>query len=180
VHGQQAGLSESGSKLPHSKASGGREGKVMMNENNGPGNQPRRGHETSDANIRNLVIFGVGLSLLVIAGLLASRAVFHYFVGRQGLGPPASPFENVRMLPPEPCLQVTAPKDLEQYKAAQEEILNSYGWVDQQAGIVRIPIDRAMDILLQKGLPVRGPAPAEREAPKTSRALSGRGPGKGA
>ena len=53
------------------------------------------------------------------------------------------------MLPPEPRLQVSAPKDLEQYEAAQEEILNNYGWVDQKAGIVRIPIDRAMDILVQ-------------------------------
>jgi hypothetical protein len=127
------------------------------------GEQPRHSHETSDANIRNLIIFGVGLSLLVIAGLLLSGAVFHYFVGHQGLGPPASPFENVRMLPSEPRLQVTAPKDLQQYKAAQDEILNNYGWVDEKAGIVKIPIDRAMDILLQRGLPVRGAAPEKQE-----------------
>lgn len=124
-----------------------------MDASSSPGEQPRRGHETSDANIRNLVIFGVGLSLMVIAGLLVSRAVFHYFVGHQGLGPPASPFENVRTLPPEPRLQVSAPQDLEQYKTAQDEILNSYGWVDEKAGVVRIPIDRAMDVLLQKGFP---------------------------
>ena len=61
-----------------------------------PDEQPRHAHETTDANIRNLIIFGVGLCLLVIAGLLLSGAVFHYFVGHQGLGPPASPFENVR------------------------------------------------------------------------------------
>jgi len=72
------------------------------------------------------------------------------------------------MLPPEPRLQVSAPKDLEQYKAAQGEILNSYGWVDQKAGIVRIPIERAMDILVQRGLPVRGAAPAKQGMPKTS------------
>jgi hypothetical protein len=131
-----------------------------------PDTQPRHAHETSDANIRNLIIFGVCLGLLVIAGLIASRAVFHYFAGHQGLGPPASPFENVRMLPPGPRLQVRAPQDLEQYKGTQEEILNSYGWVDQKEGIVRIPIDRAMDILLQKGLPVRGTE--KQGAPKKS------------
>jgi hypothetical protein len=132
-----------------------------------PGEQPRRSHETSDANIRNLIIFAIGLSLLVIAGLLVSRGVFRYFVGHQGLGPPASPFENVRMLPPEPRLQVNAPKDLKQYQAAQGEILNSYGWVDQKAGIVRIPIEQAMDILLQKGLPVRGVTSVKQGKPKT-------------
>jgi len=133
-----------------------------------PEENPRHAHETSDANIRNLIIFGVCLALMVIAGLVVSRGVFHYFAGHQGLGPPASPFENVRMLPPGPRLQVRAPQDLEQYKGTQEEILNSYGWVDQKAGIVRIPIDRAMDILLQKGLPVRGTAWEKQGAPKKS------------
>jgi hypothetical protein len=139
-----------------------------MNGSNDPDEQPRRSHETSDANIRDLIIFGVGLCCLVIAGLLVGIGVFHYFVGHQGLGPPASPFENVRMLPPEPRLQVSAPKDLKQYKAEQGEILNSYGWVDQNAGIVRIPIDRAMDILVQKGLPVRAATPEKRAVQKTS------------
>ena len=139
----------------------------MMKGTNSPGEEPPRGHETSDANTRNLIIAGVILCCLVIAGLLVSGVVFHYFVGHQGLGPPASPFENVRMLPPEPRLQVSAPKDLKQYKAAQEEILNSYGWVDQNVGIVRIPIGRAMDILAQKSLPLRGAIPAKGGARKT-------------
>jgi hypothetical protein len=151
-----------------------------MNGSNNPGDQLRRGHETSDVNIRNLIISGVLLCCLVIAGLLVSKGVFHYFVGHQGLGPPASPFENVRMLPPEPRLQVSAPKDLEQYKAAQGEILNSYGWIDQNAGVVRIPIERAMDILVQKGLPFRGAAPVKRGVLKTSELKSGPGAGKAA
>jgi hypothetical protein len=38
--------------------------------------------------------------------------------------------------------------------------LSSYGWVDREAGIVRIPIDRAMDLLAERGLPARaGPDP---------------------
>jgi hypothetical protein len=131
-----------------------------------PDEQPIHGHETSDASVRNLLIFGVGLSLVVIAGLVVSRAVFRYFVGHQGLGPPASPFENVRTLPPEPRLQVAAPMDLKQYKAAQDGILNGYGWVDRQAGVVRIPVDRAMDILLQRGFPVRTTTPEKQDAPK--------------
>jgi hypothetical protein len=84
------------------------------------------------------------------------------------------------MLPPEPRLQVSAPKDLEQYKAAQGEILNSYGWIDQNAGVVRIPIERAMDILVQKGLPFRGAAPVKRGVLKTSELKSGPGAGKAA
>lgn len=131
-----------------------------------PGEQARHAHETTDANIRNLIIFGAGLCLLIIAGLLLGGAVFRYLVAHQGLGPPASPFENVRMLPPEPRLQVAAPQDLKQYKAGQNEVLNNYGWADQKNGIVRIPIDKAMDILLQRGLPVRGAASPKQQAPK--------------
>ena len=133
-----------------------------------PDEQPQHAHETSDASIRHLLIFGVGLFLVLIAGLVFSRVVFRYFVGHQGLGPPASPFENVRTLPPEPRLQVAAPMDLKQYKAAQDEVLNSYGWVDQQAGVVRIPIERAMDLLLQRGFPVRTTVPEKQSAPKPS------------
>jgi len=103
--------------------------------------------------------------------------VFSYFVGHQGLGPPASPFEDVRTLPSGPRLQVTAPQDLKRYQGAQAEILNSYGWVDQKAGIVRIPVERAMDILLQKGLPVRGVASPNPGKPKASGERPGKGKG---
>jgi hypothetical protein len=40
-------------------------------------------------------------------------------------------------------------------RAADEAILNSYGWVDEEAGVVRIPIDRAMELTLERGLPTR-------------------------
>jgi hypothetical protein len=37
----------------------------------------------------------------------------------------------------------------------QENQLNSYGWVDQKAGVAHIPIERAMELLVQRGIPVR-------------------------
>src|SRR5207249_2311339 len=99
-----------------------------------------RGHETRDVSIRNLIAFGAALTILIIVGLLASEGVLRYFEVRQPLGPPASPFENVRTLPPAPRLQVAPVEDLARYRAAQDSALNSYGWVDQKAGVVRIPI----------------------------------------
>ena len=44
-------------------------------------------------------------------------------------------------------------QDLEQLRRKQQELLNSYGWVDRDAGVVRIPIERAMDLVGEKGLP---------------------------
>ena len=121
--------------------------------------QRKRDHERSDAPAKPLLVFAAGMAGLVVFGLVVSLVVFNYFVKHQPLGPPASPFENVRMLPPGPRLQVTAPQDLARYKAEQEMILNSYGWVDQKAGIVRIPIKDAMSLVLQRGFPVRNNGP---------------------
>jgi hypothetical protein len=52
-------------------------------------------------------------------------------------------------------LQIDAHNELRQMRAAEEAALNSYGWVDKESGRVRIPIERAMDILAEKGLPAR-------------------------
>ena len=54
-----------------------------------------------------------------------------------------------------PKLQVSPTLDLQTFRAHEDAELKSYGWVDKTSGIVRIPIARAMDLLLQKGLPVR-------------------------
>ena len=55
----------------------------------------------------------------------------------------------------EPPLRINPLADLQALRAEEEKVLSSYGWVDQDAGIVHIPIDRAMDLLLEQGLPVR-------------------------
>jgi hypothetical protein len=52
--------------------------------------------------------------------------------------------------------------DLEHLRQHEDNLLNNYGWVDPKAGVVRVPIDRAMDLVLQKGLPVRGKQPEKR------------------
>ena len=40
-------------------------------------------------------------------------------------------------------------------RAAEDQLLTSYGWVDQSKGIVRVPINRAIDMLASAGLPSR-------------------------
>jgi hypothetical protein len=127
----------------------------------------QRGYEDSDVSVGRLFAFAGGVVGLVVLGVLGSAFVFHFFVSHQPLGPPASPFENVRSLPPEPRLQTAAPLDLKTYRTGQDKILEGYGWVDPHAGIVRIPVNRAMDLLLQKGYPVRGSSPAEAGQVKT-------------
>ncbi len=58
----------------------------------------------------------------------------------------------------EPVLQIHPVADLDAYRAQETKLLNSYGWVDKSAGIARIPIDRAIDLISEQGLPAREPA----------------------
>src|SRR5262245_27667013 len=62
--------------------------------------------------------------------------------------------------PPTPRLQTQPFKDIYLLRRGENEKLDSYGWVDKDAGITRIPVDRAMDVLIERGLPARAETPA--------------------
>lgn len=124
------------------------------------------GYEKRDASISVLLQFGFWLALVIVITLFGMAWAFSYFSREAPLGPPAAPAAvvspNRRQLPPGPMLQATPHQDLVDFCKQQERNVNTYGWVDRQAGIVRIPISQAMDLILAKGLPTR---PAS-EAPK--------------
>lgn len=114
-----------------------------------------RKYEDSSVNVKQLFVLAMGVVAMVLAGVLISAEVFRVFEKLTPMGPTASPFEDVREVPQGLRLQTKAPQDLKDYRKDQEKILSGYGWVDQKSGIVRIPVDRAMELLLQKGYPVR-------------------------
>ena len=57
---------------------------------------------------------------------------------------------------PAPNLQLKPRDDLLALNARAEQELATYGWLDRTAGVVRLPIARAMDLLVQRGLPAQG------------------------
>lgn len=57
--------------------------------------------------------------------------------------------------PPTPRLQTQPFKDVYQLKTEQLGALHAYGWIDKANGVVHIPIERAMELTLQRGLPAR-------------------------
>jgi hypothetical protein len=117
-------------------------------------------YETRDANIRGLTISLVGLFLLLLVSLLAMGWMFWYLAAREESSP--APWAAAeRDLPPAPRLQADPARDLENLRKAEAAVLNSYGWVDRKAGIVRIPIERAMEVLAERGLPARTRPEAE-------------------
>ena len=60
-----------------------------------------------------------------------------------------------KSVPPEPRLQVTPSKELNAHDARVNGELDTYGWIDRPTGKVRVPIERAMDLVLERGLEVR-------------------------
>jgi hypothetical protein len=138
-----------------------------------PAISPR--YETRDANVRGVFTFLVVLSLVLISTALLSWGMFKYFSAAQGNRAPASPFAGARQLPAGPQLQVNPREDLKRYRAEQEHALESYSWENKEDGTVRVPIERAMEMLLKQGLPVAPSASAtgasgdaEKPAPKGS------------
>jgi hypothetical protein len=116
------------------------------------------GHETRDVAFRPIIAAGIGLLVLLVGSVVLMRLVFGYFATREArLSPPANPLAKsfARQVPPEPRLQPDPLKDLLDMHAEEDAVLNSYGWVDRKSGIVRIPINRAMELLAQRGLPSR-------------------------
>jgi hypothetical protein len=123
-----------------------------------PEDSLRRGYEAKDLPLRPFLYVSGGfvlsiLGILILLWLLLNFLVFRVFPDRQH---GASLVEQVSSFP-RPEIQTNPGGDYGTFLQAQNERLNTYGWVDRPRGIVRVPIEEAMKRLLQQGLPVRSP-----------------------
>ena len=57
---------------------------------------------------------------------------------------------------PQPPLLVHPGREREKVQAAERTQLETYGWVDRRAGVARVPIERAMQLVVERGLPEVG------------------------
>ena len=119
---------------------------------------PGTGHEETDINVWAVGKFAVALVLVAVAAVFLLFGLFRYLLSREG-GPPAGRSQVVANEPakafPQPQLQEDEVLDLKAIRAAEDRVLNSYAWIDPEANVVRIPIGRAMDLLVERGLPSR-------------------------
>jgi hypothetical protein len=117
------------------------------------------GHEKRDIRLRPIIWVGIALVVVVIVVHIGIWWLFDYFTERrtqlEGPPTPTAPLVWPRQLPPGPRLQIDPHQDMQTLLSAENAILGSYGWVDQEAGIARIPIVRAMELLAERGLPAR-------------------------
>jgi hypothetical protein len=120
---------------------------------------PEVHHEESDVNINAILGFGAGLIVATAVVCVLIGLLLRLFDARERHNQPprmyplAAGQEN--RLPPEPRLQTDPREDLADLRAREDAVLHSYGWVDKNAGVVRIPIENAIKLTLERGLPSR-------------------------
>jgi hypothetical protein len=121
------------------------------------------GHEGDNVGVGRIALVAVALMLVVAVALLAAGGVFAFFADRaEQADASVPPLAQTAQLPPAPRLQVAPAADLATLRATAQARLDSYGWVDQQAGVVHIPINQAMTLIAQRGLPTRSPGAQNR------------------
>lgn len=119
-----------------------------------------------ELNLPGILGFGAGVLVLAVAAALVCTVLLGAITSRLARrDPPPSPLAEagVRVLPPEPRLQRSPPADMATFRAHELAILGSYGWVDRDAGIARIPVERAIELTVAPGL-----SPALTDAPPAS------------
>lgn len=139
---------------------------------------PDTRHEESDINVRALFLFVGFFIVFAIVTHFGLWLMFNFFVRIEN-GRTSVPLTQIQRppdagVPVEPRLQpfpgrdargvVAAPMtstpvtDMEAMRAAEEKVLQHYGWIDQRQGTVHVPIEQAKQMLLQRGLPVAAQA----------------------
>ena len=129
---------------------------------------PETRYERRDLSPHGVLLFLVGLAVVSVLIYFVLWGFYGYLNAfrQQRVHKPMTPLQTVHdnLNPPtaqviqsfpQPRLQANEVGDMSKFRAQEEEILNSYGWVDQQAGVAHIPIEQAIDILAAHGLPVR-------------------------
>lgn len=147
----------------------------MSDEKLGGAHNPEAGFEQEDLSAVGVMYFMAGLAVVVVVIYFIVVGMYryldHYDRTHQ---PPANPMAADTNMDPQTMsrdqirdkAEATFPKPVLEYSEQtqyidelkkQNDVLTSYDFVDQKNGVVRIPIDRAMDILVQRGLPVLPP-----------------------
>lgn len=119
------------------------------------------GHERRDVSFKPLLIAAGVLVVALIVTVVGMERLFAYLAAREAeRSGPANPLAaSRRQAPPEPRLQAAPIEDLRALRAREQSVLDTYAWVDRAGGVVRIPIERAMELTLERA--PRTPVPRD-------------------
>jgi hypothetical protein len=114
-------------------------------------------HTDIEPSIASQFAIWLTVSMLISAGIV--YGTFWFFEGREEAQSRAEAMYPLAAgqtrEPPTPRLQTQPFKDVYLLRQGEAEKLTTYGWIDKEQGLVRLPIERAMELTLQRGLPTR-------------------------
>lgn len=114
------------------------------------------GHETRDAGVRPIILTGAGLAVMIAISAFIVYGTFRYLGTHPATGARTNPMSvGGSQIPPGPRIEEHPAITIRQLHAQEDRTLSTYGWTDKKAGVVRIPIDRAMELQLERGFPAR-------------------------
>ncbi|HSQ02607.1 MAG TPA: hypothetical protein VLN59_01150 [Burkholderiales bacterium] len=103
--------------------------------------------------VHTTAVSAVGIAVLGVIGLVLLAAYLLVTVWHAHVNGANAPLDA---RPADPVLESAPQTDRAQYAAEKKKLLESYGWVEPQQGIARIPIERAMALLVARGNATRG------------------------
>jgi hypothetical protein len=114
------------------------------------------GHEGQDADIWPIVLTGIGLALTVLVVGVIVYGIFRYLETYPITSVQSNPMAVLdSQIPPAPRIEEHPAIEIQELHAQEDQMLSTYGWIDKNKGVVRIPIDRAIELQLQRGFPTR-------------------------
>lgn len=117
---------------------------------------PAEDYQDRDINVTYIAIALIVIVVITISSAVGMLALHRtYAAAYEKSREEASPLVKVREIPPGPNLQVNGLAELQAYQAVIQERLESYEYTDKMRGVGRIPVERAVDILAERGLPAR-------------------------
>lgn len=147
--------------------------------------------EREDLSSKSVFAFLAGLAVMLVLCSFLVAGIYHYLDAQEKAHQPVqNPLlpaasadtrslnygkteEQIKTTFPEPRLESTERTEINDFRMREEKTLNSYGWVDEKAGTVRIPIERAMQLVAERGLPVLPPNGSD-TTPPANKGKSGR------
>ena len=122
-----------------------------------PNNQPEeRDYADKDIPIGTLLLGALYITIFTVLSFVGVRFLFlHLNRSNEQAQRAVSAYAEQRVFPAEPRLQVDEPRTWQHQLAIEKAQTEEYAWEDQKAGVVRIPVERAMEVVAAKGLPAR-------------------------
>jgi hypothetical protein len=119
---------------------------------------PGSGHEHTDTNVGIIVRFGMWLAISAIVIHIGLGFLFGLFVAQSEETAVEFPLAGQEhRLPAAPTLQQFPENEFQDFRLREDAVLRQYGWVNKETGAVRMPIEEAMRLTVERGLPVRAP-----------------------